>query len=143
MKKSEQIIAVARKGTVAAVGMLLANKPCFDEVLDGSPGGFLGDAEILGNPLDAGPSLAHHITAVIQIDVDELRPMGKLVISVQFFKVRQSDHLLTAVRTGVLCFCETFTSLMTVPPEALECRVDGRRSGNALSTAARIVSLPA
>ncbi len=143
MKKSEQIVAVARKGTVSAVGMLFADQPCFDEVLDGSPCGFLRDAEILGNPFHAGPGLTHHITAVIQIDVDELRSMGKLVISVQFFKVRQSDHLLIAVRTGVLCFCETFSSLMTVPPEALGCWGDGPGSGNALSTAARIVSLPA
>ncbi len=90
MKKSEQIVAVACKGTVSAVGMLLADETCLDEVLDGSPSGFLRDTEILGNPLYAGPSLSHDIFSVIQINVDELRPMGKLVISVQFFKVRQS-----------------------------------------------------
>ena len=67
---------------------------------------FLRDTEITCYPLDAGPGLTHHITAVVQIDVDELRPVGKPVISVQFFKIRQSDHLLCVVRTGVLCLGE-------------------------------------
>lgn len=45
--------------------MLLTNKPCFFQVLDGSPGGFLRDAEILCYPFYAGPSLAHDIPTVI------------------------------------------------------------------------------
>ncbi len=116
--------------------MLLANKPRINEVLDGSPGGFLRDAEILGYPLDAGPSLTHHITAVIQINVDELCPVGKLVISVQFFKVRQSDHLLCAVvRTGERRLGECSCS------SASKSCCCGCAWGNTRSIAAKIVSL--
>ena len=86
-EKSEQVIAVTGVRTVFSVRIFLADKTCFLKVLDGSPGGFLGDAEILGDPFYAGPSLAYHITTVIQIDVDELRTVGKLVISIQLFKV--------------------------------------------------------
>lgn len=93
-KKSEQKIAVARERTVFPVGIFLADETCFLKVLDGSPGGFLGDAEFPGNPFYTGKTLAHHIPVVIQINVDELRPVGKLVIFIQFFEVRQLDHLL-------------------------------------------------
>ena len=40
-----------------------------------------------GNPFYTGPRLTQDITAVIKIDVDELRTVGKLVISVQLFKI--------------------------------------------------------
>lgn len=87
IEKSEQVIAVAGVRSVWPVRIFLANETCFFKVLDGSPGGFLGDAEILGDPFHAGPCLAHNIPAVIKIDIDELRPMGKLVISIQLFKI--------------------------------------------------------
>ena len=86
-EKSEQVIAVTGVRSVFSVRIVLADKTCFLEVLDGSPGGFFRDAEILGDPFYAGPCLAHDITAVIKIDVDELCPMGKLVISIQFFEI--------------------------------------------------------
>lgn len=86
-EKSEQVIAVTGVRSVFSVRIFLADKACFLEVLDGSTGGFFRDAEILGDPFYAGPGLAHNIPAVIQIDVDELRPVGKLVISIQLFKV--------------------------------------------------------
>ncbi len=81
-EKSEQVIAVAGVRTVFPVRIFLADQTCFFKVLDSSPGGFLRDAEILGNPFYAGPGFANDIPAVIQIDVDELRPMRKLVISI-------------------------------------------------------------
>ena len=86
-EKSEQVIAVTGVRSVLPVRIFLADKTCFLKVLDGSPGGFFGDAEILGDPFYAGPSLAHDISAVIKIDVDELRPVGKLVISIQLFEI--------------------------------------------------------
>ena len=86
MKKSEQVIAVTGVRTVFPVRIFLADETCFFEVLDGSPGGFLGDAEILGDAFYAGPCLAHDIPAIIKVDVDELRTVGKLVISIQFFE---------------------------------------------------------
>ena len=79
---------------VFSVRIFLADKASFDEVLNGSADGFLGDTEIRGNPFYAGPSLLGVVPAVIEIDVDELRPVGKLVILIQFFKIRQSNHLL-------------------------------------------------
>ena len=85
-EKSEQVIAVTGVRTVLLVRIFLADKTCFFKVLDGSPGGFLGDAEIFGDPFYAGPGFTHDIPAVIEIDVDELRPRGKLVISIQLFK---------------------------------------------------------
>ena len=81
-EKSEQVIAVTGVRSVWPVRIFLANETCFFKVLDGSPGGFLRDAEILGDPSYAGPGFTHDIPAVIQIDVDELRPVGKLVISI-------------------------------------------------------------
>ena len=86
-EKSEQVIAVTGVRSVWPVRIFLADETCFFKVLDGSPGGFLGDAEILGDPFYAGPGFAHDITTVIQIDVDELRPVGKLVISIQLFEI--------------------------------------------------------
>ena len=81
-EKSEQVIAVTGVRTVFSVRIFLADQTCFFKVLNSSPDGFLRNAEILGYPFYAGPSLAHDIPAVIQIDVDELRPLGKLVISI-------------------------------------------------------------
>ena len=81
-KKSEQVIAVTGVRTILPVRIFLADQTRFLKVLDGSPGGFLRDAEIFGDPFYAGPGFANDITAVIKIDVDELRPMGKLIISV-------------------------------------------------------------
>lgn len=107
-KKSEQKIAVTGERTVFAVRIFLADEARFFEVLDGSPGGFLRDAEISGYPFYAGPCLAHHIPAVIQIDVDELRPVGKLVVLIQLFKIRQSDHLLKLSCGRVCCVFEKF-----------------------------------
>ena len=101
-EKSEQVIAVTGVRTVFPVRIFLADQTRFFEVLDGSPGGLFGDTEILGNPFYAGPSLAHDIPAVIKIDVDELRPVGKLVILIQFFEVRQMYHLLM-LSCGRLC----------------------------------------
>lgn len=86
-EKLEQEIAVTGVRTIWSERIFLADKTCFLKVLDGSPGGFFGDAEILGNPFYTGPCLLCDITAVIKIDVDELRPMGKLVISIQFFEI--------------------------------------------------------
>lgn len=118
-EKSEQVIAVAGVRTVLPVRIFLADETCFFKVLDGSPDGFLGDAEIFGDPLYAGPSLAHDIPAIIKIDVDELRPMGKLVISIQLFKVGHRFTSYSDVRTGVLRFCSNSWSLMVSPPWAL------------------------
>ena len=70
IEKSEQVIAVAGVRSVWTVRIFLADETCFFKVLDGSPGGFLGDAEILSYPFHAGPCLAHDIPAVIQIDVE-------------------------------------------------------------------------
>ena len=81
-EKSEQVIAVTGVRSVLPVRIFLADQTSFFKVLDGSPGGFLGDAEIPGNPFYAGPSLLSGIPAVIKIDVDELRPVRKLVISI-------------------------------------------------------------
>ena len=115
-EKSEQVIAVTGVRTVLPVRIFLADEACFLEVLDGSPDSFFGDAEIFGNPFYTGPRLAHDITAVIKIDVDELRPMGKLVISIQLFEVRHRFTPYTDVRTGVLRFCSSSWSLITSPP---------------------------
>ena len=93
-EKSEQVIAVTGMRSVFPVRIFLADETCFFKVLDGSPGGLFGDAEILGDPFYAGPGFARDITAVIKINVDELRPMGKLVISIQLFEVGQLYHLL-------------------------------------------------
>ena len=86
-EKLEQVVAVTGVRTIWPERIFLADKTCFLKVLDGSPCGFFGDAEILGNPFYTGPSLAHDIPAVVKIDVDELRPMGKLVISIQLFEI--------------------------------------------------------
>ena len=80
--KSEQVIAVTGVGTVFSVRIFFTDETSFDEVLNGSTYGFLRDAEILGNPFYAGPRLLSGTLAVIKIDVDELRPVGKLVILV-------------------------------------------------------------
>ena len=87
-EKSEHVIAVTGVRAVLPVRVFLADETCFLEVLDGSPDCFFGDAKIFCNPFYAGPRLTYDITAVIKIDVDELRPMGKLVIPIQLFKVR-------------------------------------------------------
>lgn len=81
-EKSEQVIAVTGVRSVFSVRIFLADKTCFLEVLDGSPDRFFGDAKIFSNPFYTGPRLTQDVTAVIKIDVDELRPMGKLVISI-------------------------------------------------------------
>lgn len=86
-EKSKQVIAVTGVRSVFPVRVFLADETCFFEVLDGSPDRFFGDAKIFGNPFYTGPRLTQDITAVIKIDVDELRPMGKLVISIQLFKI--------------------------------------------------------
>ena len=44
-EKLEQVIAVTGVRSVFPVRIFLADKTCFLKVLDGSPGGFLGDAE--------------------------------------------------------------------------------------------------
>lgn len=119
MKRSEQVIAVTGVRTIRSERIFLADKTCFLKVLDGSPGGLFRDAEIFGNPFYAGPSLAHDIPAIIKIDVDELRPVGKLVISIQLFKVGHCFTSYTDVRTGVLRFCSSSWSLIVSPPWAL------------------------
>ena len=86
-EKSEQVIAVTGVRSVFPVRIFLADQTCYFKVLDGSTDVFFRDAEILGDSFHTGPSLAHDIPTVIKIDVDELRPLGKLVISIQFFKV--------------------------------------------------------
>ena len=64
-EKSEQVIAVTGVRSVFPVRIFLADETCFFKVLDGSPGGFLGDAEILGNPFYTGPGFTRSIPAVI------------------------------------------------------------------------------
>ena len=118
-EKSEQVIAVTCVRTIFPVRIFLADQTCFFKVLDSSPGGFLGDAEILGDPFYAGPSLAHDIPAVIKVDVDELRTVGKLVISIQLFEVGHVFTSYTDVRTGVLRLCSSSWPLMVSPPWAL------------------------
>ena len=86
-EKSAQVIAVACERAVFTVRIFFANEAGLLEVLDGSTGGVFGDAEFLGNPLYAWPGLPYHITMIIKIDVDELRPLGKLVSFIQFFKI--------------------------------------------------------
>ena len=112
-EKSEQVIAVACKRAVFTVRVFLADETCFFKVLDGSTGGVFGDAEFPGNPFYAWPSLPYRVTVVIKIDVDELRPLGKLVISIQFFKVGHRFTSYTDVRTGVRRFC---SGSWEVPP---------------------------
>ena len=119
IEKSEQVIAVTGVRTIFPVRIFFADKTCFLKVLDGSPGGLFGDTEILGNPFYAGPGFAHDISAIIKIDVDELRPMGKLVISIQLFEVGHWFTSYTDVRTGVLRFCSSSWSLIVSPPWAL------------------------
>ena len=143
-EKSEQVIAVTGVRTVSPVRIFLADETRLFEVLDGSADSLFGDTEILGDPFYAGPRLLGDITAVIKVDVDELRPMGKLVISIQFFKV---GHLFTSyadVRTGVWRRRSTTSSMVTLPPWALlEGSSGGLVFGNALSTAATMVFLQA
>ena len=101
-EKSEQVIAVTGVRTISPVRIFLADETCLFEVLDRSPDGLFRDAEILGNSFYTGPGFAHYITTIIKIDIDELRPMGKLVISIQLF---ETGHYFTSyadVRTGVL-----------------------------------------
>ncbi len=93
-EKSQQVIAVTGVRSVFPVCIFLADQTCFFKVLDGSPDGFLRNTEILGDLFYAGPSLLSGIPAIIKIDVDELCPVRKLVVSVQLFKIRQLYHLL-------------------------------------------------
>ena len=81
-EKSEQVIAVACERAVFTARIFLADETCFFKVLDGSAGGVFGDAEFLGNPLHTGECHVIDIPVVIKIDVDELRPLGKLVVSI-------------------------------------------------------------
>ena len=118
-EKSEQVIAVTGMRTILPVRIFLADQTCFLKVLDGSPCGFLRDAEILGHPFYAGPSFTHDIPAVIEIDVDELRTVGKLVISIQLFEEGHRFTSYTDVRTGVLRLGSSSWSLMVSPPWAL------------------------
>ena len=92
MKKSEQEIAVAGMGTVIPVGVFLPQQTRFDEILNSPADGFGRDAQVTGNPFHAGPDLVLSVFAVIEIHVDELRPLGKLVISIQLFKIWHRIH---------------------------------------------------
>lgn len=57
MRKTKQKTAAAGMGTVIPTGVFLVDKPCFDKILGGA--------------------------AVIKVNVDELLPVGKLVIFAQ------------------------------------------------------------
>jgi hypothetical protein len=82
IKKSEQVIAVTCKRTVWAVRIFLADKACFFKVFDGSTDSFLRDTEFSGDPFHTRECHVFSVTVVIKVYVDELRPMGKLVVSV-------------------------------------------------------------
>jgi hypothetical protein len=82
IEKSEQVIAVTCKRTVWTVRIFLADKACFFKVFDGSADSFLRDTEFSGNSFHTGECHVFSVTVVIKVDVDELRPMGKLVVSV-------------------------------------------------------------
>lgn len=64
-EKLQQKVPVAGVRAVIPVGIFLAQQPRFFKVLDGSPDGFIGDAEILGDPFHAGPGLTLTVTAVL------------------------------------------------------------------------------
>ena len=86
IEKSQQVIAVACKRSVFTVRILLANEASLFKIFDCSPGSFLRDAEFSGNSFHTGVCHVIDIPVVIEVDVDELRPVGKLVISIQLFK---------------------------------------------------------
>ena len=88
-EKSEQIIAVTCKRSVFTVRIFLANETSLFKIFNCSPGSFLRDAEFSGNSFHTRVCHVIDIPVVIEIDVDELRPVGKLVISIQFFKIGQ------------------------------------------------------
>ena len=118
-EKSEQVIAVTGVRTVFPVRIFLADQTCFFKIFDCSPGSFLRDAEFSGNSFYTGVCHVIDIPVVIEIDVDELRPVGKLVISIQLFEKGHRFTSYTDVRTGVLRFCSSSWSLMVSPPWAL------------------------
>lgn len=86
-QKSEQVIAVTCKRSVRPVSIFFTDKTSLFEILDCSPGSFLRDAEFSRNSFHTGVCHVIDIPVVIEIDVDELRPVGKLVISIQFIEV--------------------------------------------------------
>ena len=118
-KKSEQVIAVTCKRSVWPVSIFFTDKTSLFEILDCSTGRFLRDAEFSGNSFHTGVCHVIDIPVVIEIDVDELRPVGKLVIFIQLFEKGHRSTSYTDVRTGVLRFCSSSWSLIVSPPWAL------------------------
>ena len=73
--------------TVFSVSILLANQISFFKILHRPADRFFRDAEIICYALYTGPGLTLLVPAITQINVDELRPLGKLVSFIQFFKI--------------------------------------------------------
>lgn len=88
--------------TVFSVSILLLHQPCLLEIFHRSAHGFLGDTEVMCDPFHTGPGFSFLVLAVVQINVDELRPLGKLVVFIQLFKIWQLVHLLTQFELAVI-----------------------------------------
>lgn len=119
IEKSQQVIAVTCKRSVFTVRILLANEASLFKIFDCSPGSFFRDAEFSGNSFYTGVCHVIDIPVVIEIDVDELRTVWKLVIPIQLFEKRHRFTSYTDVRTGVLLLGSSSWSLIVSPPWAL------------------------
>ena len=103
---------------VFSIGIFFSDESSFFKILYRSADRFFRNAEVFGYALYTGPGLTLLVPAITQVDVDELRPLGKLVSFIQFFKIR---HKFTSY-ADVLTFGSVYTSvtwscsLKTVPP---------------------------
>lgn len=73
--------------TVFTISIFFSDEPSFFKILHRPADRFFRDAEILCYALYTGPGLTLLVPAITQVNVDELRPLGKLVSFIQLFKI--------------------------------------------------------
>ena len=72
---------------VFSIGIFFSDESSFFKILYRSADRFFRNAEVFGYALYTGPGLTLFVPAITQINVDELRPLGKLVSFIQLFKI--------------------------------------------------------
>ena len=73
--------------TVFTISIFFSDEPSFFKILYRPADRFFRNTEVFGYALYTGPGLALLVPAITQVNVDELRPLGKLVSFIQLFKI--------------------------------------------------------
>ena len=76
-------ITVACMATVGAERRLLTNVSGVDKVVDGALDRAAGQRQIFRNAVDAGPGFVFLVLSVVKVNIDQLRPVRKLVVIIE------------------------------------------------------------